>query len=471
MPEERDFLANHKLQHVRRYEEMLSNNASFYFDVDQFEEIIDYYLLHNKTSKALKAVLHAADQHPSATSLFLKKAQVLNDKGEPGEALGILNKIEGIESSNPEVYYTKGVALYISGNTEQAIEQFHVAIRLSDDSGGEIISNIALFFEQQGKPSMALKYFRMACRYDPDNVSLIYDLAYCYEKLDDFSNSAYYYERCLDADPFSAGVWYNLGVVYSHAGESEKAIQAFDYSIALEDDFVSAYLNKAGILADQERYSEAVAVYHELSGLEPNNEEFAACIGECYEKMEEWDKSRYYYSKALDINPDYAGAWIGLGMILAGQQRVPESLYYVKKAVELEPDNSDFWKIMGNIYFRLEFTGRALEAFSSSVKLNPSDHESWINIAEIYLRRKQTANASEILNKVALSEPPGAGVNYRLSACFMVSGDKENAKKFLERALKTDFGMRNEYISYFPGGAKNEIVAGMVEKYSGNRKQ
>jgi hypothetical protein len=79
---------------VRRYEEMISNNTRYYFDVDEFEEIIDHYLSLAKFNRALKAVQHALIQHPSSTVIQLKKAVILNEKSQPHEALRILKLLK-----------------------------------------------------------------------------------------------------------------------------------------------------------------------------------------------------------------------------------------------------------------------------------------------------------------------------------------------------------------------------------------
>ena len=82
------------LSSVSRYEEMLKNHTRHFFDVHEFEDIIDYYLDSENFTEAATAANYAARIYPRALSIQLRMAEILIDKGQPVKALSILNKIE-----------------------------------------------------------------------------------------------------------------------------------------------------------------------------------------------------------------------------------------------------------------------------------------------------------------------------------------------------------------------------------------
>ena len=84
---------------INRYERMLKANTSSYFDVHEFERIVDHYLDIEKYPSAIQAVDNAISQHPTSTGLLLKKAQVLAESGKPGDGLNYIYKIERIEQA------------------------------------------------------------------------------------------------------------------------------------------------------------------------------------------------------------------------------------------------------------------------------------------------------------------------------------------------------------------------------------
>ena len=85
---------------LNRWEDMLKNKKKYFFDVFEFENIIDYYIDIDKANNALNAINLASEQHPSSINIQLKKAQVLVEKGLSNQALKIIDNIELIESSN-----------------------------------------------------------------------------------------------------------------------------------------------------------------------------------------------------------------------------------------------------------------------------------------------------------------------------------------------------------------------------------
>lgn len=61
------------LELVKRFEEMVDSRGQRFFDVDEFEEIIDYYQFRGDLKAAFRALRHGLDQHPEASGLMLKK--------------------------------------------------------------------------------------------------------------------------------------------------------------------------------------------------------------------------------------------------------------------------------------------------------------------------------------------------------------------------------------------------------------
>lgn len=76
-----------------------------------------------------------------------------------------------------------------------------------------------------------------------------------------------------------------MGVAYNKLAEYDEAINAFDFCIAIEEAFSSAYFNKANALANQEKYEEAIEVYKQTFEYEEPDAYTHYYLGECYEKL------------------------------------------------------------------------------------------------------------------------------------------------------------------------------------------
>ena len=96
------------LQLARRFEQMVKEDQHYFFDLDEFEELIDYYLFNNEVRKAESCIAIALDQYPGETGLLLKKAQYLITTDKSKKALKILSDLEGNNFGDYEIHLAKG---------------------------------------------------------------------------------------------------------------------------------------------------------------------------------------------------------------------------------------------------------------------------------------------------------------------------------------------------------------------------
>jgi tetratricopeptide (TPR) repeat protein len=281
-------------QAVQKFERMRKNNENYFFDVIEFETIIDYYIESNNSLKAYEAAALATKQHPNSVSIQLRKAKVLLDKGRAVETLKILKKLENIEPGNHEIYIAKGTAMGILGDIQGAKKMFDYALSLDSDETGNILFAIVSVLQNLNYYEHLIPYLSRLIEIEPHFKAHLYDLAYAYEKIEDFDNSILYYLEYLDEEPFSDSAWYNLGIVYNKLEMTEKAMEAYDYALAINSQNTFALFNKGNILSNLDRYSEAIPVYHEYLENEPESFEAMTYLAECYEKTEEYTLAKKY---------------------------------------------------------------------------------------------------------------------------------------------------------------------------------
>ncbi len=150
---------------------------------------------------------------------------------------------------------------------------------------------------------------------EPEFKAHLYDLAYAYEKTEDYDNSIKYYLFTLMKNHFSDSAWYNLGIIYNKLEEYDRAMEAYDYALAINSLNTFALFNKGNILNNTEQYSEAIPVYHEYLEHEPDSYEALTYLAECYEKTGDIVMARKYYLEAIELAPEFADPWFGLGII------------------------------------------------------------------------------------------------------------------------------------------------------------
>ena len=196
---------------LRKYQEMIERKVSYFFDVEEYEEIIDYYLDIRDFRLAQEAVGIALIQHPGSYDLMIKLVHIYLESGKAAHALEVLNSLPEYERDGTEFFLLKGTALAQLGKLRDAERMFDTALGKSVDEEAETLINISIAFENARHYRLAVKYLRMAYELDPFNITVLYDLGYYYERLHNYHLSIKFYNRYLDIDPFSENVWYNLG--------------------------------------------------------------------------------------------------------------------------------------------------------------------------------------------------------------------------------------------------------------------
>jgi tetratricopeptide (TPR) repeat protein len=210
---------------VQKFERMKKNNENYFFDVIEFESIIDYYIDSNNSNRAYEAAILASQQHPNSVSIQLRKARVLLDKGRAVEALRILKRLENIEPGNHEIYVAKGTALGILGDIQGAKKMFDFALTLDSDDPGNILFSITSVLQNLNYYEYLIPYLKKLIELEPDFYAHLYDLAYAYEKTEDFEHSIIYYLKYLEDEPFSDSAWYNLGIIYKSRKNMKKPLR------------------------------------------------------------------------------------------------------------------------------------------------------------------------------------------------------------------------------------------------------
>lgn len=430
---------------VQKFERMRRNNESYFFDVIEFESIIDYYIENNNPVKAYEAAALATKQHPNSVSIQLRKARVLLDKGRAVEALGILKQLESIEPGNHEIYIAKGTAMGILGDIQGARKMFDFALTLDSDDVAGILFSIVSVLQNLNYYEHLIPYLQKLIELEPDFHSHLYDLAYAFEKTEDYSNSIINYLKYLEEEPFSDSAWYNLGIIYNKIDQPVKALEAYDYALAVNNQNTFALFNKANILSNMERYDEAIPVYHEYLGIEPDSFEALNYLGECYEKTDDVILAKKYYHDAIEIAPEYAEPWFGLGVVELKTGNPDDSIIFFRKAVRLDDENPEYWYFLGKAHHAIGKIKSSVSCFREALKLDPYYDEVWLDLGKTILAENLQKRAIPLLehNYKATGEVPG--INYLLASFYLKSGNINEGATHLNHAIEID---RSLFIVY-----------------------
>ncbi len=465
MMEERDnYWDDDTLEAVNRFKRSLISGNHKYFDVSEFEAIVEQLLDEGDLNGSEIAAEQGIKIHPNALPLQLKYAQILINKGLYEKSLKFLQTAEKVDSNNPDVHLLKGSAQMVLGKETEALLSFRNAIKYAGTEIDDILYQIGSTYVQIGNIPKALHYFEKAVKANPLNDMALYDLGFFYDQENKLKKSIKYYNLYLDIDPFNQYVWFNLGTVYNKIEEHDKAIDAYEFAYALNDEFHMALFNIGNALANAEKYEEAIKKYNEFLEIEPKNDEAYCYIGECYLNIEDYVKSRHYYNLAIDLNENNDTALFGIGLILWIEQNFELSIKFIKKAIKLDEENSEYWLTLGKINKDFNQKSNAVAALRKAAQIEPENIEIWFTWADVYLKFEDKENTEKILRK-AIEKSHNAILKYRLVDLLMEQKRQTEAYELLSFALMQDFEQVEFLFEMNPKLRKNKKIIQIVDDF------
>jgi len=100
----------------------------------------------------------------------------------------------------------------------------------------------------------------------------------------------------------------NLGVALKKAGYLREAAEQYLAVIALDPNFIEAYVNLGNIYQAESRLDEALAMYYKAMDLNGGYAVIHKCIGEIMLKQGKYSRATMYFSEAVRLQPDDAEA-------------------------------------------------------------------------------------------------------------------------------------------------------------------
>ena len=135
-------------QPIAKFESMLKTDDVYFFDAEDFEDIIHHYLNHGKVALAKKAIKIGLKQHPGSIELRLLDVEVLVFENNLDKAERLLNQLQLLDSTNEEIYIQSANIYSKKDNHEAAITLLNKALELSTDNLDIYSLNIQLNLNQ-----------------------------------------------------------------------------------------------------------------------------------------------------------------------------------------------------------------------------------------------------------------------------------------------------------------------------------
>ena len=436
---------------INRFEDMLKEERMEYFDVNEFVDIIDYYLDFLQNSQAVNAINLALKFHPSSAEILVKKAQALLLKSDLNKAAEVLRLAQNLDESNADIYVYWGVYFLKRGQNRESERSFLEAISKSDNETlVDTYYLISRAYRGEGMLDEAIRYLIDIYKIEPENSDVMFELASTYREIEDYEEEINIYDEALDKDPFEELIWYQKGNAHWELGQIAKAIDAFEFSIAIDPRFTLPVVDLADLYIDQGMYQKAIDVLLYYLEFDTEMVTIYCFLAECYMKLGKYDKSIETYEKALVVDSEYSPVWFGIGEVYFNEQQYHESYLYIRKALKINPEKGVYWRHMGTVQMELGFERHALRSFERATNYAPNDKESWLlRFVSCYFGQGIDAAYQVVCQAIELFQSEAEFYFYK-TACLIEKEEIPAAEQSFVQALTLNKEAFDDFAIFYP---------------------
>lgn len=422
---------------LSKFESMLKTNNVLFFDSNEFENIIHYYLNQGKVALAKKAIKLGLEQHPTSVNLKLFKVEVYIFENELPKADKLLNELHNLEPQNEEIYIQKANIFSKQDNHAKAVDVLKSALKFADDTT-DLYSLIGMEYLFLDKFEEAKQNFIKCLEQDLEDYSALYNMIYCFDFLDQNEEAIEYLNNYLNNNPYCEVAWHQLGKQYYTIKDYKKALAAYDYAIISDDTFVGAYLEKGKVLEKLKKYEEAIESYTLTLQLEDPTSFALLRIAQCYEKLGKDDLAVQYFYQTVHEDPLLDKGWIAITKFYNKKKNYQKALYYINKAINIDTENVVYWKLYAQINLRLNFLEEAERGYKKALELGNYEIETWIARGDILLKIGETEAAIYNFLQAAEFHPENAELEYRLGGLYFLQHEIEKGTFHLKNAVRSN---------------------------------
>ena len=421
---------------VARFEKMESGNTEYYFDVEDIENIFDFYTVNGQLENAERVLQLGLKLHPASISLLERKTYIFLEKGEEENAIPLMEELLKFEESDPCLYFNLGLSYLKTGKPNKSLSYYKKALANAYDEEEEIILDIANSLNQYEQYNEAIDFLEEGCEKYPKNEDLLFELAYAYDKKEMIDKSISIYIYLLEINPFVENAWYNLGILYNENEDYAKSVECYNYALAVNPAIKEALFNKANALMNLEEFHKALDCYIEYVSYGEDIILAYQYIAECLEQLELYDLSLRFYELTITKAPLDFFTWVDYLSLIISQKHTEKALEKTAEALKFTDEFPEFMYLRGKAFWLANDYQYAFFWIEKSIEISPDNFRylyGWIQLKkEINPARDSWSLLEEWKPKYAGT----SGFNYTAAAIAITElKDFDIAGVYLEDAF------------------------------------
>lgn len=448
------------------FENLRTGVSRVFLEEEAFEKIVEYFDDQEEPVKAMEAVDMGIEYFPFSSSLLFKKADLLLANRKYGEALEILEKAELLDANDLNLYILKTDAYLALDKQEKAVALLEAAIaHFEGEEKIELLFELADVYDDYEEFDKVFDCLMLILKEEPTNEEALYKICFWTDFTGRNEESIRLHLKIIDQHPYNELAWFNLGAAYQGLKLYEKAIDAYQYSLVIDEKFDYAYRNIGDAFIRLKKYKEAIEALEKVLELSKPEEVIYEAIGHCYDRLRNYAQARFNYRKASHLNPDDSKLFYKIACTYYNEGQWASTAKQLESALKIHRHQFEYNLLMGEAKLQMAHVKEAIQYFSNAVRIKPKNSGGWEALirclyqSEFYTEaRQQVIAAMEIINRKPL-------FLFYLTAILLALGKTKEALLYLETAMQTSPKTLKKLVDLNPSILQNSNVVDVIARY------
>jgi tetratricopeptide (TPR) repeat protein len=455
---------------IALYEQLRRGGGGGYLEEDSFERIILYFQDKEELPQALEAARFAVDRHPYSAMLKIKLADVLIQLRKFREADKVLEEASVLDTRDINLYILQLEICLALGKPKQALALRDEALSLFEgEERLELLFEMADVFDDYEEYEHVFECIRDVLRTEPTNEEALYKICFWTDFTGHNEESIQLHTEIINEHPYCELAWFNLGAAYQGLKLYEKAIDAYQYAIVIEEKFDYAYRNMGDALIRLRRFREALEALERVTELTKPEDVIFEAMGYCYERLKQPAQARSQYRKAVHLRPDDSLLHYKIAVTYQAEGQWEKAIQQVENALKRFPRHPDYNKLAGACHARLRQWQQAIDHLALVVRLRPKTAAGWEALIKCLFDAGEYQEAyKQSVRALGFTGGKTLFMYYQAAACFALSEQTEGLT-LLELAITTSPNLLKRFMEVYPEALQHRSLVDLIAKYKRRR--
>ena len=285
---------------LARYEGMVENHTPAYFEADELTDIAEYYASKGRHKDADKAINLAIQLHPDNIDALIFQARSLMLLGKKEEAQMVMQLINN--PADREFRFLQADLLIEEEHMEEA-DKILQQLAMDEEYELDTLLDIILDYVDVNQKEYAKKWIDcLFAHFDmqtlPETNQRLRDVLCDYYSTFNKPKLAIPY-LTLNEFPYSVQHWNELGKCYLQQEQYEKAHEAFDFALAIDENNTETLTLKAFLYSQTANIRESINYYLRLEKATEKKPPVYMALAGLHFEMKDYETAMKYTQKLL----------------------------------------------------------------------------------------------------------------------------------------------------------------------------